>query len=63
MLPRSRAIPKPKPLTKWQEFAKAKGISPKKKNKTKVKWDDELQVDAVLSIKPFFLISLELINS
>lgn len=48
VLPRSRAIPKPKPLTKWQQFAKAKGISLKKKKKPKVKWDDELKVDAVL---------------
>ncbi|KZC08238.1 PREDICTED: ribosome biogenesis regulatory protein homolog [Dufourea novaeangliae] len=43
VLPRSRQIPKPKPLTKWQQYAKEKGIKSKKKNKSKLKWDDELQ--------------------
>ncbi|XP_078041266.1 ribosome biogenesis regulatory protein homolog [Augochlora pura] len=43
VLPRARQIPKPKPLTKWQQFAKEKGIKSKKKNKSKLKWDDELQ--------------------
>lgn len=41
ILPRSRHVPKPKPLTKWQEFAKSKGID--KKKKSKLKWDDQLQ--------------------
>lgn len=44
VLPRSRAIPKPKPLTKWQQFAKEKGIQSKKKGKSKLKWDEELKV-------------------
>lgn len=44
VLPRSRAIPKPKPLTKWQQFAKEKGIRTKKKSKSKLKWDGELKV-------------------
>ncbi|CAK9797609.1 Ribosome biogenesis regulatory protein homolog [Anthophora quadrimaculata] len=43
VLPRSRQIPKPKPLTKWQQFAKEKGIKSKKKTKSKVKWDEQLQ--------------------
>lgn len=43
ILPRSRQVPKPKPLTKWQKFAKEKGITSKKKNKSKLKWDDQLQ--------------------
>ncbi|XP_054012425.1 ribosome biogenesis regulatory protein homolog [Hylaeus anthracinus] len=43
VLPRSREIPKPKPLTKWQQFAKQKGITSNKKNKSKLKWDDELK--------------------
>ncbi|XP_006615420.1 ribosome biogenesis regulatory protein homolog [Apis dorsata] len=43
ILPRSRKIPKPKPLTKWQQFAKEKGIKSKKKSKSKLKWDEELQ--------------------
>lgn len=43
VLPRSRKLPKPKPLTKWQQFAKEKGITTKKKGKSKLKWDDLLQ--------------------
>ncbi|CAG9584572.1 unnamed protein product [Danaus chrysippus] len=41
VLPRSKPVPKPKPLTKWQEFAKAKGITKQKKDK--LKWDEQLQ--------------------
>lgn len=41
ILPRAKPVPKPKPLTKWQEFAKAKGIDKKKKDK--LKWDEQLQ--------------------
>jgi regulator of ribosome biosynthesis len=41
MLPREKPVPKPKPPTKWERFAKEKGISHKKKE-TKV-WDDEKQ--------------------
>ena len=44
ILPRARQIPKAKPLTKWQQFAKEKGIKTKRKSKSKVKWDEELQV-------------------
>ncbi|XP_015589052.1 ribosome biogenesis regulatory protein homolog [Cephus cinctus] len=43
VLPRARSVPKPKPLTKWQQFAKEKGITSKKKNKSKVTWDEELE--------------------
>ncbi|XP_012538695.1 ribosome biogenesis regulatory protein homolog [Monomorium pharaonis] len=43
LLPRSRVIPKPKPLTKWQQFAKEKGIQTKKKGRSKLKWDEELK--------------------
>ncbi|XP_039310867.1 ribosome biogenesis regulatory protein homolog [Solenopsis invicta] len=43
VLPRSRVIPKPKPLTKWQQFAKEKGIQTKKKGRSKLKWDEELK--------------------
>lgn len=50
ILPRSRQVPKPKPLTKWQKFAKEKGITSKKKNKSKLKWDDQLQVSPLLSL-------------
>ncbi|CAH0579211.1 unnamed protein product [Chrysodeixis includens] len=41
VLPRAKPCPKPKALTKWQEFAKAKGITKKKKDK--VQWDEQLQ--------------------
>ncbi|KAG5679392.1 hypothetical protein PVAND_008960 [Polypedilum vanderplanki] len=39
-LPRARKLPVPKPLTKWEQFAKAKGI--KKRTKDKKVWDEEL---------------------
>lgn len=32
-LPREKSLPKPKPLTKWEKFAKTKGIQSKKKDK------------------------------
>ncbi|KAF9266325.1 RRS1-domain-containing protein [Marasmius fiardii PR-910] len=41
LLPRAEPLPKPKPLTKWEQFAQAKGIQKKKKDK-KV-WDEERQ--------------------
>ncbi|XP_045497328.1 ribosome biogenesis regulatory protein homolog [Colias croceus] len=41
VLPRAKPVPKPKPLTKWQEFAKAKGIT--KQKKSKLEWDEQLQ--------------------
>ncbi|XP_077592682.1 ribosome biogenesis regulatory protein homolog [Stigmatopora nigra] len=37
-LPREKPIPKPKPLTKWEQFAKVKGIQ--KKKKTNLAWDE-----------------------
>ena len=40
-LPRAKALPKPKPLTKWEQFAKAKNIQ--KKRKEKKVWDEEKQ--------------------
>lgn len=40
-LPRAKPIPKPKTLTKWQQFAKLKGIQ--KKKKSKLSWDEQLQ--------------------
>lgn len=36
-----RSVPKPKPLTKWQQFAKEKGIQ--KKKKAKLSWDEQLK--------------------
>lgn len=41
VLPRSKGVPKPKPLTKWQEYAQLKGIQKtKKKGKS---WDEQLK--------------------
>jgi regulator of ribosome biosynthesis len=39
ILPREKEIPKTKPLTKWQEYAKMKGIQNKKKGR--MVWDEE----------------------
>ncbi|XP_046404262.1 ribosome biogenesis regulatory protein homolog [Ischnura elegans] len=41
VLPREKPVPKPKPLTKWQQYAKEKGI--KKKKKDKLVWDEVVQ--------------------
>ena len=32
-LPRAKPVPQPKPLTKWEKFAKEKGITKKKRSK------------------------------
>ncbi|KAI6146145.1 ribosome biogenesis regulatory protein-domain-containing protein [Pisolithus tinctorius] len=40
-LPRAKPLPKPKPLTKWEKFAAAKGIQ--KKRRDKKIWDEEKQ--------------------
>lgn len=39
-LPREKPVPKPKPLTKWEEYAKKKGIENKKRSR--MVWDKEL---------------------
>lgn len=41
MLPRAKPLPKPKPPTKWEQFASAKGIQ--KKVRDKKVWDEEKQ--------------------
>ncbi|XP_069692293.1 ribosome biogenesis regulatory protein homolog [Periplaneta americana] len=41
VLPREKPVPKPKPLTRWQKFAKEKGIT--KTKKSKLTWDETLQ--------------------
>lgn len=38
-LPREKHLPRPKPPTKWEEFAKMKGIKKRKKNKRV--WDEQ----------------------
>jgi regulator of ribosome biosynthesis len=40
-LPRAKPLPKPKPPTKWERFAAAKGIQ--KKVREKKVWDEEKQ--------------------
>ncbi|KAJ7461463.1 ribosome biogenesis regulatory protein-domain-containing protein, partial [Mycena latifolia] len=40
-LPRAKPLPKPKPPTKWEQFAAAKGIQHKKRDKRE--WDEERQ--------------------
>jgi len=40
-LPRAKPLPKPKPPTKWEKFARAKGIQSQRRDR-KV-WDDESQ--------------------
>ncbi|KAJ2917514.1 hypothetical protein MD484_g2939, partial [Candolleomyces efflorescens] len=40
-LPRAKPLPKPKPPTKWERFAAAKGISHKKRDRKE--WDEERQ--------------------
>ncbi|EMD40436.1 hypothetical protein CERSUDRAFT_148443 [Gelatoporia subvermispora B] len=40
-LPRAKSLPKPKPPTKWEQFAKAKGIQHKQRDKKE--WDEERQ--------------------
>ena len=41
-IPRAKPVPKAKQLTKWEKFAKEKGITTRKKSR--VEWDEELQV-------------------
>jgi regulator of ribosome biosynthesis len=41
LLPRAKPLPKPKPPTKWERFAAAKGIQ--KKVREKKVWDEEKQ--------------------
>ena len=41
VIPREKPIPKAKPLTKWEQYAKEKGIE--KKKKSKLVWDDKVK--------------------
>jgi len=41
-LPREKPLPKPKEMTKWEKYAKEKGIV-KKKKKDRMVWDDVVQ--------------------
>ncbi|KAE8254625.1 hypothetical protein A4X13_0g3348 [Tilletia indica] len=40
-LPREKPMPKPKPLTKWEKFARTKGIN--KRRRDKMEYDDDQQ--------------------
>lgn len=42
-LPRSKPLPKPKPPTKWEQFARAKGIGNNKGKRDRKEWDEEKQ--------------------
>ena len=42
VLPREKPVPKGKAMTKWEQYAKDKGIT--KKKKTKLVWDDLVKV-------------------
>ena len=46
-LPRAKPVPKAKQLTKWEKYAKEKGIV--KRTKDKVEWDEELNVREFLN--------------
>lgn len=48
LLPRSLPVPPPRQPSKWEKFAKEKGIVKKKKDK--LKWDDELKVSFICSL-------------
>jgi regulator of ribosome biosynthesis len=41
LLPRTKPLPKPKPPTRWERFAAAKGIQ--KKRRERMIWDEERQ--------------------
>ena len=51
-LPRAKPAPKEKQLTKWEKYAKEKGIT--KRKKSKATWDEDLQVNQAV----FFLFYL-----
>ncbi|XP_072855094.2 ribosome biogenesis regulatory protein homolog [Pogona vitticeps] len=40
-LPREKPLPKPRPLTRWEQFAKLKGIRPTRKKRGTLVWDEE----------------------
>lgn len=41
-LPREKPLPTPKPLTKWEQFAKRKGIKPKtKEQRQNLRWNED----------------------
>lgn len=40
VLPRGKSVPMPKPPTKWERFAREKGIKSKTNNRDKLQWDD-----------------------
>ncbi|KAJ7338883.1 hypothetical protein JRQ81_012785 [Phrynocephalus forsythii] len=40
-LPREKPLPKPRPLTRWEQFARLKGIRPTRKKRGTLAWDAE----------------------
>lgn len=39
-LPREKPLPKPRPLTRWEQFARLKGIRPNRKKRGTLVWDE-----------------------
>ncbi|KAL8182062.1 UNVERIFIED_CONTAM: Rhodanese- sulfurtransferase [Gekko kuhli] len=39
-LPREKPLPKPRPLTRWEQFARLKGIRPTRKKRGTLVWDE-----------------------
>ncbi|XP_070611043.1 ribosome biogenesis regulatory protein homolog [Erythrolamprus reginae] len=42
-LPREKPLPKPRPLTKWEQFARLKGMQPTRKKHGTLVWDEAAQ--------------------
>lgn len=51
-LPRAKPVPKAKELTKWEKYAKEKGITKRKKANTE--WDEELNVNIMIFFSGYF---------
>ncbi|XP_070600318.1 ribosome biogenesis regulatory protein homolog [Erythrolamprus reginae] len=42
-LPREKPLPRPRPLTKWEQFVRLKGIQPTRKKRGTLVWDESAQ--------------------
>jgi len=49
LLPREKPAPKPRPPTKWEAYAKEKGLT--KRKKAKLVWDDMVKVRFLTNYK------------
>jgi hypothetical protein len=50
VVPHNAQIPKPKPKTKWEQFAATKGIQKRKKNK--LEWDEVRRASFPTAARP-----------